>query len=75
MFDKPASAVGKPTILRNEFATVAISIDRSGNGGRLEIADVTTGEKTYLEPLELATLAKIRTDDLGELFDRLIGPR
>ena len=44
-------------IVENEFAAVRLSIDSSGNGPRLRIEDLKTGQVGYLDALELETLA------------------
>jgi hypothetical protein len=53
----------------SEFATVALSIDRSGNGPRLRIEDLKTGRVGYLDALELETLAWLPEGGLHKLLD------
>ena len=55
--------------LISEFAVVEIERDDSGNGPRLLIRDARTGQCIYLDPLELATLAWARHEDLLPLMD------
>jgi hypothetical protein len=50
--------------LINEFAAVEITRDDHGNGPRLMIRDLQTGQEAYLDPLELAALAWIRHEEL-----------
>ena len=40
----------------NEFARIKINIDESGNGPRLKIYSVQTGNCLYLDALELEAL-------------------
>jgi hypothetical protein len=56
-------------ILANEFAQVDIELDESGNGPRLRIKDVRTGQVGYLDPLELEYLAWATKDELAPLLD------
>jgi hypothetical protein len=46
--------------LVSEFAAVEIARDDHGNGPRLMIRDLQTGQEIYLDPLELAALAWAR---------------
>lgn len=55
--------------LINEFAAVEIERDDRGNGPRLMIRDLHSGQETYLDPLELAVLAWTRHEDLRSLLD------
>jgi hypothetical protein len=55
--------------LSSEFASVAISIDHDGNGPRLKIEDLKTGQIGYLDPLELETLAWLPEGGLHKLLD------
>lgn len=48
--------------LRNEFATVAISLDNSGNGTRLCIRDLRYGKQVLLDLLEVECLTRIGPD-------------
>jgi hypothetical protein len=56
-------------ILSSEFAAVEITRDDSGNGPRLMIRDLHTGQEIYLDPLELASLAWARHEELLPLLD------
>ena len=69
--NEPA-AVGsatEPIELSSEFAAVAISIDHDGNGPRLRIEDLKTGQIGFLDPLELETLAWLPEGGLHKLLD------
>jgi len=55
--------------LISEFAAVEIARDDRGNGPRLMIRDLHTGQEIYLDPLELASLAWTRHEELLPLLD------
>lgn len=55
--------------LRSEFAHVRVEVDTTANGPRLMIQDIKTGATTYLDPLELETLAWMRHADLAPLLN------
>ncbi|MBV8356871.1 MAG: hypothetical protein JO189_02910 [Deltaproteobacteria bacterium] len=55
--------------LSSEFAAVEIARNDTGNGPRLMIRDLQTGQEIYLDPLELAALAWTRHEDLRSLLD------
>ena len=55
--------------LTSEFAAVEIARDDRGNGPRLMIRDLQTGQEIYLDPLELAALAGCRHMELLPLLD------
>jgi hypothetical protein len=55
--------------LISEFAAVEIGRDDRGNGPRLMIRDLQSGQEIYLDPLELAALASTRHEDLRPLLD------
>jgi hypothetical protein len=50
-------------LLTNEFAAVRVSLDNRGNGPRLLVEDIETGERILLSPLELASLTLADSDD------------
>lgn len=56
-------------ILRNEFATVALTLDDTARGPRLKLEDLRTGHVSYLDPLEIESLAWSTHNDLKELLD------
>jgi hypothetical protein len=53
----------------NEFAEVAVAVDRLGNGPRLRLADLRTGRVRYLDALELETLIWLPEGHLRQLLD------
>lgn len=53
----------------SEFASVALRINHDGNGPRLEIEDLRTGQVGYLDALELETLAWLPEGALHGLLD------
>jgi hypothetical protein len=53
----------------SEFASVALSINADGNGPRLQIEDLKTGQIGYLDALELETLAWLPEGALHGLLD------
>jgi hypothetical protein len=55
--------------IASEFASVAISIDHDGNGPRLRIEDLKTGQVGFLDALELETLAWLPEGGLHKLLD------
>lgn len=56
-------------ILKNEFAIVAVALDRSANGDRLMLKDIRTGKISYFDPLELESLVWSSHKDLTDLLD------
>lgn len=58
-----------PIQLTSEFATVEVALDDSGNGPRLRIRDLRSGQSVALDPLELAALAWSRHDELRPFLD------
>ncbi len=72
----------QPTTIANEFASVRVQVDRSGNGPRLRIEDAGSGVAIYLDALELQSLAWATHKDLSlfaapefreRAFDRVLG--
>jgi len=55
--------------LVNEFGAVEIARDNRGNGPRLMIRDLQSGQEIYLDPLELVALAWTRHEELLPLLD------
>lgn len=49
--------------LVNEFAAVRLSLDLNGNGPRLHVEDLETGEQVFLCPLELASFTQATSED------------
>jgi len=56
-------------VVANEFASVAVSVDRAGNSPRLRLEDQKTGRVGYLDALELETLAWLADGALHGLLD------
>jgi hypothetical protein len=64
------SAASDGTLLvGNEFAKLRVALLRIGNGLRLEITDIVTGETVLLDPLELLGLAWSTSEDREALVD------
>jgi hypothetical protein len=55
--------------LSSEFAAVEVECDLSGNGPRLMIHDLQSGQRVFLDPLELAALAWTRHEELMPFLD------
>jgi hypothetical protein len=49
-------------IFRSEFAVVRLTKDVSANGERLLIEDMGSGNRIYLDPLELEALTRANHD-------------
>jgi hypothetical protein len=49
--------------LVNEFAAVRLSLDVAGNGPRLLVEDLESGEHVFLCPLELASFTLATPED------------
>jgi hypothetical protein len=49
--------------LVNEFAAVRLSLDISGNGPRLLVEDLESGEHVFLCPLELSSFTLATPED------------
>ena len=56
-------------IVESEFASVSLIIDHRGNGPRLRIEDLRTGQVGFLDALELETLAWLPEGALHPLLD------
>jgi hypothetical protein len=56
-------------VVDGEFARVRLSIDRSGNGPRLRIEDLTNARVNYLDALTLEALAWVSEEKLRTLLD------
>jgi hypothetical protein len=59
-------------VLSSEFASVRVSVDTVANGPRLVVEDVESGERVYLDPLELASFCYASDED--RLAWLLVGP-
>ena len=49
--------------LVNEFAAVRLWLDRNGNGSRLLVEDLESGDETFLDPLELSSFTVATPED------------
>jgi hypothetical protein len=49
--------------LVNEFAAVQVSLDITGNGPRLLVEDLESGDQVFLCPLELASFTLATPED------------
>jgi hypothetical protein len=56
-------------VLTSEFAAVEVERDDSGNGPRLMIRDLRSGNCIYMDPLELMALAWLRHEELLPFLD------
>jgi hypothetical protein len=56
-------------IVRNEFASVSVSLDTRGNSPRLRVEDLRTGRVRFLDALELETLIWLPDMSLTALMD------
>jgi hypothetical protein len=56
-------------IVSGEFAEVSLSVDHDGNGPRLRIEDMRTGQVGFLDALELETLAWLPEGALHKFLD------
>ena len=50
-------------VLRNEFATVEVSLDETANGPRLLVRDLETMQQVHLDALEVESLTRMSHDD------------
>ncbi|HXL60839.1 MAG TPA: hypothetical protein VN959_09240 [Mycobacterium sp.] len=50
-------------ILINEFAAVRLWLDRTGNGPRLLVEDLESGDEAFLDPLELSSFTVATPED------------
>jgi hypothetical protein len=53
----------------SEFAAVSLSVDHAGNGPRLRVEDLRTGQVGFLDALELETLCWLPEGALHRLLD------
>jgi hypothetical protein len=53
-------------LLRNEFATVEVSLDETANGPRLLVRDLETGREALLDALEVESLTRMDHDDFAD---------
>ena len=80
MNDRPRGAIDGPEpgqheypgvghVVENEFASVSVKLDGSGNSVRLRLEDLRTGHVRFLDPLQLEALAWLGDDRLTALLD------
>jgi hypothetical protein len=50
-------------IMINEFAAVRLWLDSAGNGPRLLVEDLETGDEVFLDPLELSSFTLATPED------------
>jgi hypothetical protein len=60
---------GAAETVRNEFASVSVSLDNEGHSPRLRVEDQRTGRVRYLDALELETLIWLPEAHLTALMD------
>lgn len=56
-------------IVESEFASVSLRVDHDGNGPRLRVEDLRTGQVGFLDALELETLAWLPEGALHKFLD------
>ena len=56
-------------VVHSEFAQVAVSVNDDGNGPRLKLVDLKTGQERYLDALELETVVWLRQGFLWQILD------
>jgi hypothetical protein len=54
---------GDGVVLASEFACVRVFVDTSANGPRLVVEDQESGDRVYLDPLELASFCHAGDED------------
>jgi hypothetical protein len=52
-------------LLKNEYASVKVTVDTEGKGTRLKVEDLSSGTSIYLDPIELQALAWATKEDLS----------
>jgi hypothetical protein len=52
-------------LLKNEYASVKVTVDTEAKGTRLKVEDISTGTSIYLDPIELQALAWATKEDLS----------
>jgi len=56
-------------VVHNEFARVAVRVDRGGNSPRLSLTDLKTGRVRFLDALELETIVWLPDGHMQKLLD------
>jgi hypothetical protein len=52
--------------LKNEYASLELTIDYQANGPRLKITDLISGKATYLDPLQVECLLRMNPQLLDQ---------
>ena len=60
---------GSDAVVANEFAAVAVRVDREGNSPRLRLEDLKSGKVRFLDALELETLVWLPEGHMQSLLD------
>lgn len=60
---------GVGAVVESEFARVAVRLDDEGNGVRLRLEDLRTGQVRMLDALELETLVWLSDERMAALQD------
>jgi hypothetical protein len=60
---------GGEEVVHNEFASVSVKLDTTGNSPRLRLEDLRTGRVRYLDALELETLIWLPNEHLTAFMD------
>jgi hypothetical protein len=56
-------------VVANEFGAVRVSVDRHGNGPRLLLEDLRSGNERFFDPVELEALVWAPESTLDALVD------
>ena len=60
---------GEGGVVGNEFAEVAVAVDRTGHSPRLRLEDLRTGRVRILDALELEAIVWLAEGHLTQLLD------
>ncbi|MFG1926400.1 hypothetical protein [Cryptosporangium sp. NPDC048952] len=66
------SGLSDPTagvVVGNEFASIEISVDRSGRVPRAMLRDVVSGQARYIDPIVLEALVYMSDEEMQRLAD------
>jgi hypothetical protein len=53
-------------VLKNEYASVELTIDFNANGNRLQITDLMNGKTKYFDPLQIECLLRMNPEQLDK---------
>jgi len=59
--------------ISNEFASVQLHLDQTGNGPRIRVTDERTGRERFLDPLELESIVWAEDAWLAAMVDPAAG--